>query len=381
MINSIKILIHFILTKKMDDTIKQLQQILQKPDENILIQATEIVKNHSTSSENSKQLEELIPEILRLTSSTNQEISKNSLVTLINMTSHLPSAINRIIGLNGVTRMMDAVITHNATLVHDRLMLLTNLTTQNSGVLQILDLNDKELRGQRLLRLAIRFSSPPDAYSIPKAEPLKGMNLVAQSSVDEYEYAAMVLMNATLMPEGRQIFYSTPDFFMPSLLDSVSGDNPIRKQGIIGVLRNLCFDSSKHEFLLTKAKILPAVVRPLITKVIEDNITAAEMLHQAFPGIAFGDPEPLAINRHNLLETLLLLAQSEYGKEYLINHHVIFVLRELDEYETDEENKLIGLRVGGILLGPYDKKEEEDKKDDNNNDNDKEAPTKSGDVD
>lgn len=358
----------------MDETIKQLKQFLQKPEENILIQATEIVKNHSSTAENSKQLEELIPDILRLTSSTNQEIAKNSITTLINMTSHLPSAIDKIIGLKGVTRMMDEVISHNATLVHDRLMLLTNLTTQNSGILQILDLNDKDLKGQRLLRLAIRFSSPPDAFSIPKAEPLRGMNLIAQSSVDDYEYAAMVLMNATLMPEGRQIFFSTPEFFMPSLLDAISGDNPIRKEGIIGVIRNLCFDSSKHEFLLTKARILPAIIRPLITKKIEDNITAAEMLHKAFPGLVFGEPEPLAINRHNLLETLLLLAQSEYAKNYLINHHVIFVLRELDDYETDEENKLIGLRVGGILLGPVDDKKEENE----NNDNDDTNP---GDVD
>ncbi|OHT10286.1 hypothetical protein TRFO_04322 [Tritrichomonas foetus] len=343
----------------MEDTIKQLQQYLQRPEEQLLIQATEICKSFSSTAENSKQLMELIPDLLRLTSSSNEEIARNSLVTLINMTSHLPAAIDKIIGLNGVTRQMDSVISHDANLVHDRLMLLTNLTTQNSGCLQILDLQDKDLRGQRLLRLAVRYTSPPDSFGIPKAAPLNstGMNLIATSNLDDYEYAAMVLMNATLMPEGRQIFFSTPDFFMPALLDSISGDNPIRKQGIIGVIRNLCFDSSKHEFLMKTAKVLPALIRPLFHRNLENNVTAAEMLHEAFPGIVFGDPEPLAINRRNILEALLLLAQSESGKEFLTSHHVVFVMRELDEYETDQENKELGLRIGALLMGPQEEDE------------------------
>ena len=338
----------------MDETVKQLQQYLQRPEGDLLVQATEICKNHSATAENSKQLVDLIPDFLRLTSSTNMDVAKNSITTLINMTSHLPSAIDKIIGLNGVTRLMDAVISHDSTLVHDRLMLLTNLTTQNSGCLQILDLQDKDLKGQRLLRLAVRFTTPPESTGIPKAKPLHGMNIIASSSLDDYEYAAMVLMNATLMPEGRQIFFSTPDFFMPSLLDAISGDNPIRKQGIIGVVRNLCFDSSKHEYLLKTGKILPALIKPLLHKNLENNMTAAEMLREAFPGLAFGDPEPLAENRKNILEALFLLAQSDVGKDYLMKHHVIFVMRELDDYETDEENKQLGLRIGALLMGPQD---------------------------
>lgn len=347
----------------MEETLQKLQDILQQTDDTILIQATEICKNFSATQENSRQIEPLIPDLLRLTSSTNIELSKNAIVSLINISSHLPTAIDTIIGLKGVTRMMDAIISADTNNVHDRLMLLTNLTTQKSGCLQILDLADKELSGQRLLRLAVRFASPPTSLDIPKAQPLRGMNLIAESANDEYEYAAMVLMNATLMPEGRQVFYSTPDFFMPSLLDAVSGDNPIRKQGIIGVIRNLCFDATKHEYLLTKGNILPALIRPLVCQKLENNVTAAEMLVQAFPGLTFGHPEPLVLNRHNILETLLLLTQSEFGKKYLISHHVVFVLRELDEYETDEENKMIGIRISAVLLGPLKdqrKEEEED---------------------
>jgi hypothetical protein len=268
------------------------------------------------------------------------------------MTSHLPSVIDRLIGLNAVTRLVDAVISYDPVNAHDKLMLLTNLTTQSSGCLQILDLADQELKGQRLLRLAIKYAQPIEAASIPKAQPLRGLNIIA-SVQDEFEYAAMILMNATMLPEGRAIFFATPDFFMPALLGDISSQNPIRKHGIIGVVRNLCFDQSKHDFLLNQARILLHVIRPLAVRSIEANESAATMLRSAFPGIAFGEIEPVVVNRHNLLDTLLLLAQSEVGKHALVQHSVVIVLRELDEYETDEENKQIGLRIGALLLGPW----------------------------
>jgi hypothetical protein len=233
-------------------------------------------------------------------------------------------------------------------------MLLTNLTTQNSGCLQVLDLQDKALKGQRLLRLAVKFTHPSDSCSIPKAQPLRGLNVITTNTEDEFEYAAMVLMNATLMPEGREIFFSTPDFFMPSLLAAVSGDNPIRKQGIIGVLRNLCFDQSQHEYLLKRVKILPHIIQPLISKSIEDNVSAANLLRLAFPGIKFDNPEPMAVNRRNLLETLLVLSRSEIGKSILVQHSIVFVMRDLDEYETDEENKILGLRISAMLMDSHE---------------------------
>jgi hypothetical protein len=334
----------------MEDSISQLSQLLQHPDDNIVSQASEICKNVSADAASCTQILPLLPELLRVTSTPTKEAASNSLIALINITSHLPAAIDRLIGLNAVTRLMDAVISHDATLVHSRLMLLTNLTTQNSGCLQILDLQDRDLKGQRLLRLAVKFTQPADILTIPKAQPLHGLNLIAEAPGDEFEYAAMVLMNATLLPEGREIFFSTPDFFMPSLLSAASGDNPIRKQGIIGVLRNLCFDQSRHEFLLKKAKILPYLVRPLLSKSIEGNESAVNLLQKAFPGIVFGNPEPVAVNRKNLLESLFMLTQSEVGKSDLVQHHVVFVMRELDEYESDEENKQLGLRISAILI-------------------------------
>lgn len=329
----------------MEQVIAQLRQYLQSSDERLLVEATKLCHGQNIPA--------VIPELLKLTSHTNEEISANALIALIDMSSKYNEAIRQIISLGGVTRLLEASISSMPTNVNYRLMLLTNITTEHQGTLDLLDLKDPELKGQRLLRLAIRFANPPAEYAIPQTEMINGLPIKATTtSNDEYEYAAMVLMNATLVKEGREIFYENPKFFMPSFLECLSSNNPIRKQGIIGVIRNLCFDQSRHEFLLKEANILKHIIRPLVPLTIEDNLTAHEMLQQAFPGVSFPGLEQVTENRRNLLETLLLLTQSEIGKKELTTHHIVFIMREIQADEKDERCEELTLRIGAILLGP-----------------------------
>ncbi|EAX91519.1 hypothetical protein TVAG_472610 [Trichomonas vaginalis G3] len=329
----------------MDQVITQLRGYLTSNDERVLVEATKLCQGQNIPA--------VIPELLKLTSHTNIEVSANALIALIDMTSKYNEAIRQIISFGGVTRLLEASIAAIPSNVNYRLMLLTNITTEHQGTLDLLDLKDPELKGQRLLRLAIRFATPPAEYAIPQTEMLKGLPIKASTTInDEYEYAAMVLMNATLVKEGREIFYENPKFFMPSFLESMSSNNPIRKQGIIGVIRNLCFDNTRHQFLLEEANILKHIIRPLVPPSIEDNITAFEMLQQAFPGVSFPGLEQVTENRRNLLETLMLLTQSEVGKQHLIQHHVVFVMREVQAQEKDERCQELTLRIGAILLGP-----------------------------
>ena len=339
----------------MQDTITQLGNILDSNDTNILIQATEICKSQTANEQQIHLFIPLIKKFLKLTSSSDPDVAENVLISLINMTHTHLNAVQEVVKEKGVSRLLDSVIGPEVNNCNYRLMLLTNLTGLDEGCKQLLDLEDETIKGQRLLRLAVRFTLPLDSGELPQAIFRKGVPMVLDQ--DPYEYASMVLMNATQIPEGRAIFYENPKFFMPALLSSMSSQNNIRKQGIIGVIRNLCFDYTKHEYLLHTVHILPYVVKPLVPKTIDNNLTAAEMLRNSFPEVSFGDPEPVILNRRNLLETLMLLVQSEVGKKELVHRNVIFALREFDEFETDEENKNLGLRLGGILIGPNNEEE------------------------
>ena len=62
--------------------------------------------------------------------------------------------------------------------------------------------------------MAVRFTTPDEKAEIPKAKPFKDLLVLASIQTDRYEYSAMILMNITLIPEGRNVFCEHPNFFM-----------------------------------------------------------------------------------------------------------------------------------------------------------------------
>lgn len=40
-------------------------------------------------------------------------------------------------------------------------------------------------------------------------------------------------------------------------------DSVVRKGGVIGVLKNICFNTKLHDFLLTEIDVLPMILLPL----------------------------------------------------------------------------------------------------------------------
>lgn len=328
-----------------DNTISTLKQLLGSDDRVTLLKTAEICQ--------SLTIPQLIPELIKLTSYPNNDIARYCLISLINITSNFPVCINELIASNAVKRLLESVIEPLPNNVNYRLMLLTNLTTETLGARQLLDIDDPDIKGQKLLRLAVNFCLPPNDLAIAQTEEINGLPIKATiTTYDHYEYAAMVLMNATMIKEGREVFYENPKFFMPAFLECMYSSNKIRKQGIIGVIRNLCFDHSKHQFLIEQCNVLRHIIKPLVPPQLENNVTAYEMLTSAFPGLKVVGLEPLASNRRCLLETVLQLCQSEYGREQLIKKHVVFTIREVYELETDEENKELTLRIGSLLLPP-----------------------------
>jgi hypothetical protein len=336
--------------QNIDESLKQLFKYLERDEENILIEATNICQEQSTSRDICKKMIPAFKSFLKLSSSPNQQICLNTLNCLINITSNYQYSIQQFITLKAVSRILDSILVPLPICVHEKLMFLSNLTTETDGALQLLDFGDKQLEGQRLLRLSVRFISSQNEAVSKTPGLYKGLNIITSGSIDEYEYAALVLMNSTLILQGRTIFYQNPDFFMPNFLSCIFSENPIRKQGIIGVIRNLCFDENQHQFLLEKVKILPYVLIPLAPKSIEDNLTAYDMITQCFSGFVFNHFELIPDNRKHLLETILLLTQSEFGKDFCQKHHVVFVMRELIEAESFEESKQICYRIGARLL-------------------------------
>lgn len=75
-------------------------------------------------------------------------------------------------------------------------------------------------------------------------------------------YIALIFSNLSQVSGARAFFSNTER--LNSLLPYIKcTDNLLRKGGVIGLLRNICFDSSQHIWLLEEMELLPTILTPL----------------------------------------------------------------------------------------------------------------------
>lgn len=66
------------------------------------------------------------------------------------------------------------------------------------------------------------------------------------------------------MTKGREFFCDANSEMLHRLLPFVQfEDSIVRKGGIVGLLKNVCFDSSRHIYLLEEIDILPIILLSL----------------------------------------------------------------------------------------------------------------------
>lgn len=75
-------------------------------------------------------------------------------------------------------------------------------------------------------------------------------------------FTASVLSNLSQVTEAREFLSDVTK--LNSLLPYITcTDNVLRKRGVVALLRNICFDSTRHIQLLEDFTILPQILLPL----------------------------------------------------------------------------------------------------------------------
>lgn len=72
--------------------------------------------------------------------------------------------------------------------------------------------------------------------------------------------------NVTQKSTGRKLFFESNDNLVQRILPFIHYEEEggfMRRAGAIGLLKNVCFDSTRHEYLLEELKILPFILLPL----------------------------------------------------------------------------------------------------------------------
>lgn len=76
-------------------------------------------------------------------------------------------------------------------------------------------------------------------------------------------YLGPIFSNLTQVSQCRDLLCRTPDLLSRLLPFIQFNESLVRKGGIVGVLKNICFDSTCHDLLLEKVDVLPLILLPL----------------------------------------------------------------------------------------------------------------------
>nr|CAG4640999.1 EOG090X08WK [Eulimnadia texana] len=165
-------------------------------------------------------------------------------------------------------------------------------------------------------------------------------------------HLASVLSNLSQLPSMRNYLLDQSKCMLQRLVTFTDYEKSIiRKGGVIGLLKNCCFDPEHHEWLLSEAvDILPKLLLPLAGP---EEFTDEENDKLPMELQYLGEEklrEEDADLRKMLIEALTQLCATKFGREYLRSKNAYVILRELHKWEKDREAFIACENLVDILI-------------------------------
>ncbi|KAM7121983.1 protein HGH1 homolog [Ciconia maguari] len=162
-----------------------------------------------------------------------------------------------------------------------------------------------------------------------------------------------LLCNLSQLPEGRRGLLDRSRRSVQRLLPFTQyKDSAAHRRGVVGALRNCCFEYEDHEWLLSEeVDILPFLLLPLAgpEEFPEDEMERLPADLQYLPQDKQREEEPDI--RKMLLEAIMLLAATKAGRHVVREKGTYLILRELHRWEREPDvlaacEKLIQVLIG-----------------------------------
>ncbi|XP_064010563.1 protein HGH1 homolog [Pogoniulus pusillus] len=162
-----------------------------------------------------------------------------------------------------------------------------------------------------------------------------------------------LLCNLSQLPEGRRELLDRSRCSVQRLLPFTQyRDSVIHRRGIVGALRNCCFQYEDHEWLLSEeVDILPFLLLPLAgpEELPEEEMERLPVDLQYLPQDKQREEEPDI--RKMLLEAIMLLTATRAGRHVVRDKGTYVVLRELHRWEQHQEVLVACEKVIQVLIG------------------------------
>ncbi|XP_064460648.1 protein HGH1 homolog [Ornithodoros turicata] len=185
-----------------------------------------------------------------------------------------------------------------------------------------------------------------------KAEKLLNM-FTQNTSRSEHDRIGFLLSNLTQLPEARGWLMERDACRISKLFPFLTLEtSTIRRHSVAAVLRNCCFDTSQHEWLLSaEVDILPRLLFPLMgPEEIDDDEMEKLPLDLQYLGsskVRESDKEVCQM----LIEALIQLCATKDGRAKLRNNGAYYVMRELHKVESNKTVVATCEDLVDILIG------------------------------
>lgn len=165
-------------------------------------------------------------------------------------------------------------------------------------------------------------------------------------------YLGPVLSNLTQNKEVRSYFLNKEKDIISRLLPFTEyKESAVRRGGVVGTIKNCCFDPDHHEWLLSDdVDILSRLLLPLAgnEEFDEEDNDKLPLDLQYLPSEKKREEDPDI--RNMLLEALTQLCSKRTNREYIRNKNAYVILRELHKKETDKMALLSCENLVNILI-------------------------------
>lgn len=166
-------------------------------------------------------------------------------------------------------------------------------------------------------------------------------------------YLGPLLSNLTQLPEARHFILDKDRCVLQRLLPFTQyKSSAVKRGGVVGTLRNCCFDYSCHEWLLSDAvDILPFLLLPLAgpEELSEEENEGLPVDLQYLPEDKRREKDPDI--RNMLIETMLLLTSTKAGRQILKKKNVYPIMREFHKWEKEPEVIVSCEKLVQVLIG------------------------------
>ncbi|CAO3638828.1 unnamed protein product [Cunninghamella blakesleeana] len=325
------------IKKTMENQILELLEFLHQPSLEVrAIALHHIVGYTSIDSEYQPLLlskrETLIKDLKKL-AQEDPITAHDAITALINLSGdpHVQEALDDIDFLKYVCRV---ITTPKAVLADLACMLLSNMTKNENACIKLLDAKTEPL--PELIKSTRLMDHLVEAFHKgAKKEFNEGAN---------FNFLGSVFSNLSGLRHGRVYFLSAGEdgiFPLTKLQIFTEDENVIRRGGVDTVIKNCCFETREHEKILDADKLntLPFILLPLCGSE-EYDLDEFEQFPEEIQ--LLGDDkkrETDPVLRTMLVEALILLTHSRFGRDYLRNKQVYRVIQRLHAQETDDDIK------------------------------------------